>query len=157
MSFLNLKQLHIYFIYVFVLLVFSCGNTIPFLNESKLVRPVGIEVEAIAGLKFNLKYYIQNQERIFDGYNIYISRKSIGDAEVYGIIPALNLNGTLPTLQHSPNDFDINKERTITIDVYNDAVTKFEKGVTYYFRITAHSRRDTLSLPSNEIAVVAID
>ena len=150
------KKQYFRYLLLFIFPCISCGNTIPFLDESKLIRPVGLELEVLPGLKFRLKYFVQNQERIFNGYNVYVARNSIGDGEIYGVIKPISLNGALPTLQHYADDFDVTKQRVVDIDVYNDSVNRFEVGITYFFRIAAASRKNLLSIPSNEVSGVAI-
>ena len=151
-SFLTLNLL-------FCLLNLSCGSSIPFQAETDLKRPVGLSVAAISGLKFQLSYFVQNQESSFIGY---IARNTIGDPEARtgSTIPALNLDGTLPTFKHSRTDIDLNIPKTAVVSLYNDAVTNFEVGVTYFFRITACARNLSLSsqqesLPSNEVSATA--
>ena len=154
-SFLTLNLL-------FCLIHLSCGSSIPFQAETDLKRPVGLSVTAISGLKFQLSYFVQNQESSFIGYNLYIARNTIGDQEARAdsTIPALNLDGTLPTFKHSSTDIDLNIPKTAEVSLYHDAVTNFEVGVTYFFRITACARNLSLSsqqesLPSNEVSVTA--
>lgn len=141
----------------FMILLFNCGNNIPYSEETILRRPVGITITAKPGLSFDLSYYVQNEEKTFDGYNLYISRNTIGDSEVEtGILP-LNLSGTLPTFQHSSEQVDLTNPIIQNISLYSDSITKFEKDVVYYFRITAHSRFGYISEASNEVFAAALE
>ncbi|MDW8307471.1 MAG: hypothetical protein RML34_10445 [Leptospiraceae bacterium] len=133
----------------------SCANNIPFLEERILKRPVGISITANQGLTFTLRYYVQNQEPTFDGYDLFIKREPIGDGEVFGALGPANLYGNLPTFLHGPEEFDPNRpiERLISTI---DGARLFEAGVRYYFRICAHSRRGFRSDPSEEVSSIAL-
>lgn len=138
-----------------LLWLYSCGNNIPFLEERILKRPVGISVTANPGLTFTLRYFVQNQEPTFDGYDLFIKREPIGDGETFGSLPPANLFGNLPTFLHGPEEFNPNVpvERLVpTID----GARLFEAGVRYYFRLSAHSRRGFRSDPSEEVSAIAL-
>ena len=142
-----------------LLLTFYCGNSLPFQDEIVLARPTGITITAVSPLKFDLSYFVQNQEDTFTGYNIYIARSTIGESETVStntVIPPLILDGSVPTFKHSKAEVNVNTPVTKTLSVYNDAVTAFENGVTYFFRITAYSRTKIESRPSNEVSATAI-
>ena len=152
MSFMNKSAL----LSAIAVLLLFCGNSVPFQDEAFLRRPVGISVTAVSPLNFQRQYFVQNLEKSFLGYNVYIARNTIGDSEVGGTIPALLIDGQLPTLKHSISDFNVDTAQTVTIERFNDSVTKFEEGITYFFRITAYSRQPLESLPSNVVSATAI-
>lgn len=137
------------------LLFYSCGNNIPFLEVAQLKRPVGITLEAQSGLNYKLTYYVQNQEEVFDGYNIYVSRSTIPDSTNVSGSP-LVIDGTVPTIKLSPADFDLQNSKSITMTTY-DGFRAFESGVTYFFRISAHSRTGGVSELSNEVSAESIN
>lgn len=149
------KKLVFYIAIGVLMLTMFCGNSIPYQDDETLNRPVGISVTAKSGLAFNITYTVQNEESVFDGYNIYMSRSTIGDAEINSI-PPYPLDGTLPTVKHSAEDYNVNQTHTVTIEYYQDGVTRFEEGVTYFFRMVAHGRNNSQSLPSNEVSAVAL-
>ena len=137
----------------------GCGNNIPFGREIYLVRPVNLQVEALPNLRFKISYSVQNQELSFDGYNLYISRSPISEGQVYSSLSPLSRDGGLPTFRHRPEDFNPNQLQEVIIERYVDTVTKFEAGIRYYFRMTAHSRETSGSIesrPSNEVERAAI-
>ena len=143
----------------FTLSMASCGNNIPFNHEVYLVRPVNIQVEALSGRKFHIRYFVQNQELSFDGYNLYISRSPIADGEIYSSLTPLSLDGGLPTFRHHPKEFNPNESKSATLNHYVDTVTKFEPTVRYYFRMTAHARETASgveSQPSKQVTSVAL-
>ncbi len=150
---MNLKL----YLYSSFFLLIACGNSIPFENNVRLLRPVGIQVIPQSDLKFKLIYFVQNQESTFDGYNLYISRNPISEGNIGHTVPALSINGALPTFQHGPEDFDVDEPKEALIQFFNDGISRFEDGITYYFRLTAHSRRGSLSKLSNEVSAKAIE
>lgn len=138
------------FIITLPLILASCGNNIPFQEVAELKRPVGLQVAAAGSLTFTLTFYVQNQEEIFDGYNLIISRSTIPDGTASYVI----IDGTLPTFKYGPEDFDVNNPKTVTVNTF-DGFRSFENGVTYFFRIAAHSRTGRVSELSNEVSAVA--
>ncbi|MCB1199180.1 MAG: hypothetical protein KDK41_00940 [Leptospiraceae bacterium] len=137
----------------------NCGNDIPFDQENFLNRPVGLQVTALAGRQFQVSYSVQNQEKTFDGYNLYVARQTIGDGELDASVPALIFNGATPTFQHGPEDFAPNTVLTRVISGINFTSTlqflcESSPPITYYFRIAAHSRKGIRSDPSNEVTAV---
>jgi len=148
------KKYKILFLFLILL---QCGNNIPYSKETLLKRPVGVSIVAKSGLAFDLSYHVQNEEDTFDGYNVYISRDSISDSEIETLVPALNLSGSLPTFQHSKDEVDFVNSVTQNIALYSDSITNFENGVTYFFRIAAHSRYGYLSKASNEVSAAAFE
>ena len=138
-----------------VLPPYSCGNSIPFEEEIRLARPVGIEIQPQAGLNFLLLYYIQNQEKTFDGYNLYISRTTISEGEIYSVLSPFSRDGGLPTFRHGPGELNLNDPQEALLEFYADGITRFEKDIQYYFRMTAHSRENLISKPSNEVNSIA--
>ncbi len=144
------------FILIIFLSLYSCGNNIPFPEERVLKRPVGLSVTANTGLTFTLRYFVQNQEPTFDGYDLFIKREPIGDSEpISGQLQPVNLTGTLPTFRHGPEDFEPSAAREVLVTTI-DGVREFEAGFTYFFRLTAHSRRGFRSDPSNEVSAQAL-
>ena len=141
------------FIITLPLILASCGNNIPFQEVAELKRPVGLQVAAAGSLTFTLTFYVQNQEEIFDGYNLIISRSTIPDGSNLSGSPLI-IDGTLPTLKYGPEDFDVNNSKAVTITNF-DGFRSFENGVTYFFRIAAHSRTGRVSELSNEVSAVA--
>ena len=138
-----------------ILLFYSCGSSIPFEERVRLARPVGIEIQPRSQLNFLLRYYIQNQEKTFDGYNLYISRTSISEGEIYSGLSPFSRDGGLPTFRHAPDELDLDDPQEVVLEFYADAITKFEKDIQYYFRMTAHSREGLISKPSNEVSSTA--
>jgi hypothetical protein len=139
------------FTFVSQLMLLSCGNNIPFQEVAELKRPVGLQVSPNNGLSFTLSLYVQNQEEIFDGYNLLISRSSIPDGSTSPVI----IDGTLPTFKYGPEDFNVITAKTISINTF-DGFRSFESGVTYFFRVCAHSRTGRVSELSNEVSAEAI-
>ena len=144
--------------FISIFLFLSCTTNPPVFEEPFLKKPVGLEVLPLSGRKFLVRYYVQNQEVSFDGYNLYISRESISDGEPIergGNLPPLNLDGSLPTFKHTKEDFSpsIRREREIT---YYKEFIPFQEGVTYYFRMAAHSIYGEISLLSNEVSATAL-
>lgn len=146
------------------LALFKCQSNITYQPGEILQRPVGIQVYALSNGKFRLSYYVQNSESIFDGYNLYISRESTGDNDT--ISPYL-LNGSIPTLPHSPQDVDYITPISVDIEIFMDVRTDlngnlvtsfvpFETGTRYFFKLRAHSRFNTVSFPSNEASAVTL-
>jgi hypothetical protein len=136
------------------LVVLGCGTSIPFDLELYLKRPTGLKVTALPGQKMLVEYTVQNQEETFDGYNLLISRVSIGDSEAFSLEP-LTINGSIPTFLHSRNEFDVNRIRSVTLERFTN-VLPFEVGTTYYFRLQAHSRKGVRSEASNEVTATAL-
>jgi len=130
-------------------LVARCGNNIPFQYEPQLVRPTGLIVTALSGQQMEVQYAVQNQELTFDGYNLVISRMSIGDGEAQQMTP-LTINGSVPTFLQNSTQYDPNIMVTQVISRFTNTFP-FEVGTTYYFRLLAHSRKGVLSLPSNQV------
>jgi len=137
-------------------------------NEDEfLERPVGLVVTALAGQRFQVEYHVQNSENTFDGYNLYISRFSSGDGGGSSNLEAYNYDGSVPTFIHSNVDYDLVNPVSFILSEYMGVTqaidgssfiyyVPFEKGVTYYFKIKAHSQFDTLSEFSNEVAVTTL-
>ncbi len=75
------------FIITLPFILASCGNNIPFQEVAELKRPVGLQVASAGSLTFTLTFYVQNQEEIFDGYNLIISRSTIPDGSNYRVRP----------------------------------------------------------------------
>lgn len=139
---------------ILLLILLQCGTSIPFDEERYLKRPTGISVTALPGRIMQLSYTVQNQEQTFDGYNILISRTEIGDSEVFSMEPLI-LNGSVPTILHSKDDYNINLVRTATLPRLTNTLP-FEVGTTYFFRIQAHSRKGVRSEGSNQVRAVGI-
>ncbi|AFM13295.1 hypothetical protein [Turneriella parva] len=137
-----------------LLSIAGCGTSIPFDQELTLKRPTGLNVVALSGRRMQVEYYVQNQEDTFDGYNLLISRVSIGDSEVFTQEPLI-INGSVPTFLHSSSEFNVSALRTVIIDRLTN-VLPFEVGTTYFFRIQAHSRKGVRSEGSNEVQVTAL-
>lgn len=131
-----------------------CGTSIPYDQELFLKRPTGLQVTAVAGKKMLVQYTVQNQEETFDGYNLLISRVSIGDSEAFSMEP-LTVNGSVPTFLHSRSEFSVTTVRSVTIERLTN-VLPFEVGTTYYFRLQAHSRKGVRSEASNEVTATGI-
>lgn len=136
------------------LVLLRCGTSIPFDQELFLKRPTGLQVTAVAGQKMLVQYTVQNQEETFDGYNLLISRISIGDSEAFSMEP-LTINGSTPTFLHSRSEFNVNTVRSVTVERFTN-VLPFEIGTTYYFRLQAHSRKGVRSEASNEVTATGI-
>ncbi|GAB4440177.1 MAG: hypothetical protein OHK0011_22680 [Turneriella sp.] len=136
------------------LVLVRCGTSIPYDQELFLKRPTGLQVTAVAGQKMLVQYTVQNQEETFDGYNLLISRVSIGDSEAFSMEP-LTINGSTPTFLHSRSEFNVNTVRNVTIERFTN-VLPFEVGTTYYFRLQAHSRKGVRSEASNEVTATGI-
>lgn len=132
----------------------GCGTDIPFDQELYLKRPTGLQVTALAGQKMQVQYTVQNQEVTFDGYNLIISRVSIGDGEMQSLEP-LTINGSVPTFLHSKSDYDVNTVRSVTLSRFTN-VLPFEVGTTYFFRMQAHSRKGVRSEGSNEVQATGL-
>ena len=137
-----------------VLFVLGCGTSIPFDQELYLKRPTGLKVTALPGQKMLVEYTVQNQEETFDGYNLLISRISIGDSEAFSMEP-LTINGSIPTFLHSKSEFNVNAVRSVTIERFTN-VLPFEVDTTYYFRLQAHSRKGVRSEASNEVTATGL-
>lgn len=137
-----------------LLSIAGCGTSIPFDQELTLKRPTGLNVVALSGRRMQVEYSVQNQEDTFDGYNLLISRVSIGDSEVFTQEPLI-INGSVPTFLHSSSEFNVSALRTVIIDRLTN-VLPFEVGTTYFFRIQAHSRKGVRSEGSNEVQVTAL-
>ena len=135
-------------------LFFSCGTNIPFQQEPQLARPTGLEVTAIAGQKMQVQYAVQNQEATFDGYNLYISRTSLGDGESSTVDP-LTINGSYPTFLHNNTQYNPNVKVVVTLTRFTNTLP-FEVGTTYFFRLVAHSRKGVMSQPSNEVQATGL-
>lgn len=131
-----------------------CGTSIPFDQELFLKRPTGLQVTAVAGQKMLVQYSVQNQEETFDGYNLLISRVSIGDSEAFSMEP-LTINGSVPTFLHSNAEFNVNTVRSVILERFTN-VLPFEVGTTYYFRLQAHSRKGVRSEASNEVTATGL-
>lgn len=138
-----------------LLMFLNCGTSIPFDQEISLKRPTGLVVTALSGQRMRVQYAVQNQEITFDGYNLLISRLTIGDGEVFSLEP-LNYNGSNPTFLHSNADFDVNTLLSVTLSRSTNT-QPFEIGTTYYFRLQAHSRKGVRSEGSNEVQVVGLN
>lgn len=143
-----------YFPLQFLLLIFliQCGTSIPS-NDADLAPPEDFTVTALSGERFQISYYVTNEEDIFDGYNLYISRVEITDSMLNTLIP-LNLTGSEPTFSHRPEDYDpfTNIDEVISTQ---DGITGFSSGTTYYFRMTAHSYTATESIGSGNESATA--
>jgi hypothetical protein len=136
------------------LVLVRCGTSIPYDQELYLKRPTGLQVTALPGQKMLVQYTVQNQEETFDGYNLLISRISIGDSEAFSMEP-LTINGSTPTFLHSKSEFNVNSVRSVTLERFTN-VMPFEVGTTYFFRLQAHSRKGVRSEASNEVTATAI-
>jgi len=163
----TLKKITYYSIGLVVLLNVNCATSL-ILNESEyLVRPTGISVTAQAGGTFQFSYYIQNTEGTFDGYNLYITKESTGDSGGNQSIDPYQRTGSVPTLIHSPDEVDLVTAITVNIDKYMEisysldgskviTYVPFEAGVTYFFKLKAHSQFDVISEYSEEISGVSL-
>ena len=138
-------------------LSYSCGSSTLFIEEVRLARPVGIEIQRQSGTTFLLRYYIQNKEETFDGYNLYISRTPISEGEIYSTLSAFSRDGGLPTFRHNGEQCDLVNPEEVILEYYADAITRFERNIRYYFRMTAHSTEGLISQPSNEVNDIAQD
>ena len=157
-------------LYLFLAIVLAlwttpqCLTNITYKKNETLERPVGLQVYALSGGKFQINYYVQNSEDTFDGYNLYISRESTGD---YDELEPYLLTGSTPTFLHDPGEVDLitpqTQQVTQFMDIYKDITNNvtisfvpFETGTRYYFKVRAHSRFNVVSLPSNEVSAVAL-
>lgn len=159
-SHLSIKYLGIISIFFTSLGQMNCGSDIPFDQEVFLNRPVGLQVKALAGRRFEIQYTVQNQEKTFDGYNLYVARQTIGEGELDTTIQPILINGALPSFQHGPEEFNPNIMVTQIVTGLNfNSTLQFycesHPPITYYFRIAAHSRKGLRSIgASNEVSAV---
>ncbi len=154
-----MTSLQFFILSCIIFLYMTCGSNIPFGNEVYLLRPIDIRVEAIPQQRFKFSYFIQNEERSFNGYNLYISRTSISDGEIYSSLTPLSRDGGLPTFRHHPKEFNLDQLQSVILDRYIDTISKFEVKTQYYFKMTAHSRTTANGIesqPSNEVTAIAI-
>lgn len=143
-----------------------CSMQLPTQPDEQLERPTGIYVSAKAGKTFELSYYVQNDENIFDGYNLYISRYSTGDKSINENTRPYTIDGSYPTFPHSNADYDLSNPIAVTLDYFIESYydvsgnlrvnyIPFEEGVTYYFKLKAHSIYNSESNFSNEVSAIA--
>ena len=148
-------------------MVSGCINDLSYNEQEFLERPTGLVVTALSGQKFKVEYYVQNTENTFDGYNLYISRHSSGDGGGNLNLEAYNYDGSVPTFVHSSAEYDLVNPVSFTLTEYMGVIeaidgstfvyyVPFETGVTYYFKIKAHSQFDTLSEFSNEVSATTL-
>jgi len=154
-------------LYCMVTMSFSCATSLVLNENEYLTRPSNISVSGQAGGKFQLTYYVENTENTFDGYNLYISKESTGDAGGNQVIEAYQYTGSVPTFIHSPDEVDSVTPVTVSLDKYmqitysldgNKVITyvPFEEGATYFFKMKAHSQFDILSEFSTEVSDVTL-
>ena len=143
---------------IFLSLIFCmhCGVGVPYNSNAILKRPIHISIKGISGKKIELTYQIQNQEEDFDGYNIYLSRTGITEAEAEINIPPLKIDGSIPSVKHNPKEYNPANSQVLQILYYNDNITQLEVNVTYFVRIAAHSRTGIRSELSNESSTVIL-
>ena len=134
-----------------------CGTTIYAPKESSLDRPLGLEVTPIANQKFQISYFVTNQEEIFLGYNLYVSKISITDSD-FGENPLVNHllpEGEQPTFPYSKLDFDSETAQNETIEFFDGVRLQFECDQEYFFRLRAFGEGGRHSQPSNEDSGIA--
>lgn len=130
-----------------ILLISSCGM-------EEVVQPEYItapsDLIAYPGnRKVKLKFYSNNSEDRFDGFNIYISRSSSLKSQ-YALLPVKNPEtGGIPTIIATSKDIDPSVPITVEL-TYDADDNPIENGITYYFIVKAHSTRNFKSEPSNE-------
>jgi len=101
--------------------------------------------------KVKLKFYSNNKEDKFDGFNVYISRSSSLKSQ-YSLLPVKNpQTGGIPTIIATSKDIDPSVPITVEI-AYDADDNPLENGVTYYFIVKSHSIRNFKSDPSNEVS-----
>ncbi|RME91629.1 MAG: hypothetical protein D6767_04840 [Candidatus Hydrogenedentota bacterium] len=145
------------FLTVLAFVVFqSCSNYIGFAENQTLSRPVGMSLTALSGQKFQITYTVQNQEAVFDGYNVYAELTDFSEGEINSTVFPLLVDGSEPTLKHSPEDFNLSKKITVEFQYLSDTVTKFEVGSTYTFKMAAHGRNGERSLLSPALTAKAL-
>ncbi len=99
--------------------------------------------------KIKIKFYSNNKEDTFDGFNIYISKSSLVKSQPL-LLPIANPDtGGIPTVVSTSKD--IAPSVPISVEINRDANDNpIENGVTYYIIVRAHSTRNFKSEPSNE-------
>jgi len=150
------RLLHLFIMSIIVFL-FQCGSNLNYIESEPLARPTGISVSATSNREFTLKYFIQNQENNFNGYNLYISKTKISDSDPNNTISPITFDGELPSFRHNSSNFNTDKQQSVKILFFSKNKIKFEEDTYYYFILTAHSINNLNSLPSNEVMVKTID
>ncbi len=132
-----------------LIFITSCG-------VEEIVQPEYLnapsELKAYPGNgKIKLKFYSNNKEDKFDGFNVYIS-KSSSLKNQSSLLPVKNPEtGGIPTIVATSKDID--PTVPITVEITRDADDNpIENGITYYFIVKAHSIRNFKSEPSNEVS-----
>ncbi|MES0488793.1 MAG: hypothetical protein ABUK01_02305 [Leptospirales bacterium] len=163
----SLKQILLLWLPLLLVTSGGCVLNLSYNEQEFLERPVDLAVTALSGQKFKVEYNVQNKEDTFDGYNLYISRHSSGDGGGNLNLKAYNYDGSVPTFVHSSADYDLTNTVSVTLYDYMGVTqaidgstvvyyVPFETGVTYYFKIKAHSQFDTLSEFSNEVSATTL-
>jgi len=138
------------FIVFFIL--FLCGCGIENIVETEQINAPSGLVAYPKDSKIKIKFYSNNKEEKFSGFNIYISKSSSLRSQP-SLTPVKNpINGGLPTISASPSDIDPNIP--IITELKFDAENNYiENGITYFLIVKSFSIRGIESLPSNEVSV----
>jgi len=135
------------FFLFFLSISLSCGIE-TFLEPEYLNPPYNLKVFP-GNEEIIVKFYSNNTEKNFDGFNIYISKNASVKNQT-GITPIPNQNnGSIPTISLSSKD--INPEDPIKVTIKRDVNgNPLENGIRYYVIARAHSIKNFISQPSNE-------
>ena len=149
---MNLRKIK-YAVTGLIFFVFSlhCAIDIPAKSSEYLVAPVITSCERV-GDKIIINFIGYNNEYYFDGYNVYVSDSSLNSEGVAKLKP-VQIEGypsAEPSFPLSPDDYDPEKIRTITLYEYYLVMTDgtnvefipypFSSGTTYYIFLCSHHR-----------------
>lgn len=154
-SFNCVTEIHSILLLTVLVFLNACADSTPINPTGALSPPLGLQaVTNTAEDSIQLTFYSANNEEDFDGFNIYISEsENVADTSDGRI--ALLPDGTEPTFQLSPNDYDSNQLRTYEVRYRDSNRSPLSAGVTYFFIVRAHSSQGRVSPPSNEASAVA--
>ncbi|MCU0821476.1 MAG: hypothetical protein MUC95_03255 [Spirochaetes bacterium] len=133
---------------IIIALLPACAIDIPANSSEYLVAPVITNCER-QGDKIIIKFSGYNNEYYFDGYNVYVSDSSLNSEYVSRLKP-VQIEGypsAEPSYPLSPEDYDPEKTRTITLYQYywlsdgEYVPYPFSPDTTYYIFLCSHHRQ----------------
>lgn len=134
-------------IIIIIFLFINCG-TEKFVEPEFLNAPFDLSAYP-KNNSIKIKFYSNNKEDRFDGFNLYFSDSSSLKSQT-SLLPVKNpATGSIPTISRTSKQ--INPSIPLEISITRDANDKIiENGIRYYIIIKAHSIRNFKSQPSNE-------
>ncbi len=128
-------------------LFFHCG-TEQFVEPEYLNPPSNVILYP-QNNKIKIKFFANNQESTFDGFNVYLSKSSSLKSQSTLLAIPNPSTGGIPTINRSSQDIVLGVPIEIILD-RDENDKPLENGITYYCFVKSHSYRNYRSEPSNE-------